>query len=138
MQSSSGRMIVDFIDTHFPPQHKIHVPKVVEKIIDLVQSAIPLVPKDFIDVRRIEEIEILRHPYSEAAKAYIRNRFQATKRGTCAICMDDFEVGRNTSRLPCLHVFHGPCIVKWLEIDLHCPLCRYSFKLRELAPWFDA
>ncbi|KAM5549108.1 putative E3 ubiquitin-protein ligase RHA1A [Rosa sericea] len=52
--------------------------------------------------------------------------------------MDGFEVGRNTSRLPCLHVFHGPCIIKWLEIDLHCPLCRYSFKLPELAPWFDA
>ncbi|PRQ46381.1 putative transcription factor C2H2 family [Rosa chinensis] len=139
-QASSGLMIVNFINTHFPPEDKIHLPKIVATIIDLVQKFIPLVPNGFIHVQRIEGVEIVHHVDDEVTKAKIHNHFEATKRGTCAICLDDFEVGRNTSRLPCLHVFHGPCIqciVEWLDIDHHCPLCRYPLA-PELVPWFSA
>ncbi|PQM33333.1 RING-H2 finger protein ATL54-like [Prunus yedoensis var. nudiflora] len=43
----------------------------------------------------------------------------------CAICMEDFEGGVEVSRLPCLHLYHGDCIVQWLETSHLCPLCRY-------------
>ncbi|KAH6822396.1 hypothetical protein C2S53_007723 [Perilla frutescens var. hirtella] len=40
---------------------------------------------------------------------------------SCSICMDDLCEGFS---MPCLHVFHGHCIKKWLMINHNCPLCR--------------
>nr|XP_011457933.1 PREDICTED: uncharacterized protein LOC105349603 [Fragaria vesca subsp. vesca] len=41
VKSPSGRMMIDFIDTHFPPEDKqVLVPKLVATIIDLVQVPI--------------------------------------------------------------------------------------------------
>nr|XP_010926638.1 probable E3 ubiquitin-protein ligase ATL44 [Elaeis guineensis] len=42
----------------------------------------------------------------------------------CAICLEDFAPGMELARLPCLHVFHGSCVGKWLEERPACPLCR--------------
>ncbi|XP_042483953.1 RING finger protein 44-like [Macadamia integrifolia] len=44
---------------------------------------------------------------------------------TCMICMDEYVRGVDVARLPCSHLFHGECIVKWLECKNSCPLCRY-------------
>jgi hypothetical protein len=45
--------------------------------------------------------------------------------GECIICTEEFEGGLELTRLPCSHVYHGDCIVKWLETSHRCPLCRY-------------
>ena len=45
--------------------------------------------------------------------------------GECIICIEKFEGGLELTRLPCSHVYHGDCIVKWLETSRLCPLCRY-------------
>ncbi|KAE7997377.1 hypothetical protein FH972_002018 [Carpinus fangiana] len=45
--------------------------------------------------------------------------------GECIICAEEFEGGLELTRLPCAHVYHGDCIVKWLETSHRCPLCRY-------------
>lgn len=42
----------------------------------------------------------------------------------CAICLADFEMHCLVSRLPCGHIFHGPCIQRWLGAQARCPLCR--------------
>ncbi|XP_050893801.1 NEP1-interacting protein-like 2 [Lathyrus oleraceus] len=49
----------------------------------------------------------------------------------CTICMDEFEFDdinetSNICTMPCSHVFHEQCIVKWLQTSNTCPLCRYS------------
>ncbi|XP_058751850.1 uncharacterized protein LOC131624944 [Vicia villosa] len=47
----------------------------------------------------------------------------------CTICMDEFDHIHDTSKvctMPCNHVFHEQCIVKWLQTSNTCPLCRYS------------
>lgn len=47
--------------------------------------------------------------------------------GACAVCMCDFEVGETATTLPCMHVFHAPCIGTWLSAHSQaCPLCNAS------------
>ncbi|KAF5749035.1 hypothetical protein HS088_TW04G00996 [Tripterygium wilfordii] len=44
----------------------------------------------------------------------------------CVICLEELLVGVEVTRMPCGHVFHGDCIVRWLETSHLCPLCRYQ------------
>ncbi|GFZ17679.1 hypothetical protein Acr_26g0009490 [Actinidia rufa] len=44
----------------------------------------------------------------------------------CAICLDEFRVGSEVTRIPCSHVYHDDCIVSWLKTSNSCPLCRYE------------
>ncbi|KDO18265.1 hypothetical protein SPRG_15509 [Saprolegnia parasitica CBS 223.65] len=42
----------------------------------------------------------------------------------CAICLCDYEHGETKLQMPCKHVFHQECVVRWLEKSATCPLCR--------------
>nr|XP_026690128.1 E3 ubiquitin-protein ligase RNF126-like [Ciona intestinalis] len=42
----------------------------------------------------------------------------------CSVCMEEFEVGHNATKLGCSHVFHVHCIKLWLELHSTCPICR--------------
>lgn len=44
--------------------------------------------------------------------------------GQCVVCLDDFRDKDRLKQLPCGHLFHGPCVCKWLEHDPRCPTCR--------------
>ena len=44
----------------------------------------------------------------------------------CTICLDEFLEGDEVALMPCGHVYHDGCIVKWLETSHLCPLCRYK------------
>jgi hypothetical protein len=43
----------------------------------------------------------------------------------CIVCRDEMEVGCEIIKLPhCHHCFHRPCIVRWLELQSFCPICK--------------
>lgn len=42
----------------------------------------------------------------------------------CNICMEDFILDEKVRSLPCKHIYHGVCIVPWLELHGTCPICR--------------
>ncbi|XP_044498020.1 uncharacterized protein LOC123220077 [Mangifera indica] len=44
----------------------------------------------------------------------------------CAICKDVLTIGTKVNQLPCLHLYHQPCILPWLNARNSCPLCRYE------------
>ncbi|KAK9119364.1 hypothetical protein Scep_017457 [Stephania cephalantha] len=43
---------------------------------------------------------------------------------SCTICLEDLEIDSEVAPMPCSHIFHPSCIVKWLEMNNVCPLCR--------------
>lgn len=53
-------------------------------------------------------------------------KYQGESVETCVVCMEEFSVGVDVTRMPCSHIFHGECIVKWLENSNFCPLCRFE------------
>ncbi|KAK9996080.1 hypothetical protein SO802_020766 [Lithocarpus litseifolius] len=60
-------------------------------------------------------------------KALEKVRFQQGLNSVqeCIICMEEFHTGSEVNRMPCSHIYHGDCIVRWLETSHICPLCRY-------------
>ena len=42
---------------------------------------------------------------------------------TCALCLEDMEVGSEVRTLPCFHFFHASCSEEWLRRENSCPLC---------------
>ncbi|KAE8010679.1 hypothetical protein FH972_007027 [Carpinus fangiana] len=44
---------------------------------------------------------------------------------SCSVCLQDFQLGETVRCLPhCHHMFHLPCIDRWLLRHGSCPLCR--------------
>lgn len=50
------------------------------------------------------------------------------------VTIQDFQVGETVRSLPhCHHMFHLPCIDKWLREHASCPLCRRNLWIRTLS-----
>ena len=43
---------------------------------------------------------------------------------SCCICLAEFEIGDDVKTLPCFHVYHDPCISRWLQQSTQCPTCK--------------
>ncbi|KAH9505142.1 hypothetical protein Btru_059664, partial [Bulinus truncatus] len=63
---------------------------------------------------KIENLERIRI----SLQTHVENTLQ------CSICMDDFELDIEVRKLPCDHLYHPECIIKWLELHGTCPVCR--------------
>ncbi|GFP82741.1 E3 ubiquitin-protein ligase ring1-like [Phtheirospermum japonicum] len=50
---------------------------------------------------------------------------------SCSVCLEELPVGAVVSTLPCSHVFHSDCILKWLNKSHYCPICRFEMPIDE-------
>ncbi|XP_010258564.1 PREDICTED: RING-H2 finger protein ATL20-like [Nelumbo nucifera] len=44
----------------------------------------------------------------------------------CGVCLEVFSLNEQVKEMPCSHVFHRECIVRWLLQRNVCPLCRHE------------
>ncbi|XP_074317113.1 uncharacterized protein LOC141653290 [Silene latifolia] len=96
---------------------------------------------DFIDTAEYEmmfgqfmdgESAILGRP--PASKAVVENLPSVViskedvtdEKSLCAVCKEMIEVGEEGKQLPCSHLYHGDCIIPWLQIRNTCPVCRFE------------
>lgn len=42
----------------------------------------------------------------------------------CCICFGDYHNGMVMQMLPCNHIIHRACIIKWYQKSQTCPMCR--------------
>nr|DBA31112.1 TPA: hypothetical protein GDO54_007018 [Pyxicephalus adspersus] len=42
----------------------------------------------------------------------------------CSICLGEIECDEDGCAIPCAHVFHTDCIIRWAEVRATCPSCR--------------
>lgn len=45
----------------------------------------------------------------------------------------EFEEDEDVRRLPCMHLFHVPCVDQWLGLNKRCPICRVDIEA-QLCP----
>uniref|UniRef100_A0A0D3GEM6 RING-type domain-containing protein n=1 Tax=Oryza barthii TaxID=65489 RepID=A0A0D3GEM6_9ORYZ len=50
----------------------------------------------------------------------------------CSICKSTLATKYRCARLPCQHVFHMQCILKWLLAQHTCPVCRYELPVEDI------
>ena len=48
--------------------------------------------------------------------------------GRCAVCQEDWILKEEACKLPCSHLFHSECALKWLTVNNSCPVCRESIE----------
>ena len=68
-----------------------------------------------------------RRPWRRAAAAYLLNHKMTDPKGLCSICLQDLGDGWEQGRLPCGHVFHAACAIRWFRTHRSrglCPVCR--------------
>ncbi|XP_030519407.1 E3 ubiquitin-protein ligase SGR9, amyloplastic-like [Rhodamnia argentea] len=51
--------------------------------------------------------------------------------GCCCICLEELNGVDKVMEIPCSHLFHSKCIVKWLERTDSCPLCRSKVEVED-------
>ncbi|PON91813.1 43kDa postsynaptic protein [Trema orientale] len=49
-----------------------------------------------------------------------------SKSSVCSVCRDRFKKGAELRVLPCKHVYHKDCILRWLKVRNTCPECRHE------------
>ncbi|MCL7050662.1 hypothetical protein MKW94_024895 [Papaver nudicaule] len=110
----------------------------------LRETATPSVPVEIIDFVRISYREkfsdfeedfdtedeayngITRNPVSQSwIDRLERMRYrQGEDEACCCVCIEGVSAVDEVIKIPCSHILHSDCLVRWLQIDNSCPLCR--------------
>ena len=46
----------------------------------------------------------------------------------CLICQEKYKINTEVLYMPCLHLYHKECIIRWLINNDKCPTCKSGYK----------
>ena len=55
-------------------------------------------------------------------------KLKESNRDNCIICLEDFEIDNAILSLPCSHIYHKNCILRWFLRNKKCPTCKADFR----------
>nr|POF25821.1 e3 ubiquitin-protein ligase rduf2 [Quercus suber] len=84
-----------------------------DEVVDMIMRAheVKLIPATKSSIEALEKVTLQQYDLDSVA--------------TCVICTQEFKASLEVTRMPCSHVYHEECIVKWLKRSNVYPLCRY-------------
>ncbi|KAL0421459.1 UNVERIFIED_CONTAM: E3 ubiquitin-protein ligase RING1-like [Sesamum latifolium] len=80
--------------------------------------------------RRPAKIELLQIVIVKGGEDGEDGGASVSEEESCSICLEGFD-NSDGARLPCSHMFHESCILRWLQENHVCPLCRYELPVDE-------
>ncbi|KAI3458189.1 hypothetical protein Pfo_014852 [Paulownia fortunei] len=57
-------------------------------------------------------------------KAGFLSKKKKKEKEECVICCAEYKKGAELITLPCAHHYHSDCIIHWLQLKKHCPVCQ--------------
>ncbi|KAK3437639.1 hypothetical protein EUGRSUZ_C02349 [Eucalyptus grandis] len=60
-----------------------------------------------------------------------RKSYSVGKVDGCSICLEELDGKYKLMEIPYSHLFHSRCVVKWLERNNSCPLCRGKLQVQD-------
>ncbi|KAL0385461.1 UNVERIFIED_CONTAM: E3 ubiquitin-protein ligase RING1-like [Sesamum radiatum] len=82
---------------------------------------------EFLMARRPAKIELLQIVIVKGGED---GGASVSEEESCSICLEGFD-NSDGARLPCSHMFHESCILRWLQENHVCPLCRHELPVDE-------
>lgn len=70
-----------------------------------------------------EKLDIIKKKINDISK----NNIDFVKQ-SCSICLEEYEQKNRKKivELPCKHIYHKRCLLKWMNIKTTCPICRFN------------
>ncbi|WOK98167.1 E3 ubiquitin-protein ligase [Canna indica] len=85
----------------------------------------------FVDHDRIGTTPTAKSVVERLPVVLITDEDAAEKNTFCAVCKDEILLAEMARQLPCLHIYHGGCILPWLAMSNTCPVCRYELPTKD-------
>ncbi|OMO68891.1 Zinc finger, RING-type [Corchorus olitorius] len=102
---------------------RYHATDIDSQVIDVSLSYVNFKPTSRSGIQSLKRVRYS-DENDDLLSASKKRRVMGSKE--CSICMEEFCNGEVIALMPCEHVYHHSCIVRWLEMSHYCPLCRYQ------------
>ena len=58
-------------------------------------------------------------------------KLKQLNKDNCLICQQTYKINSEVLYMPCLHLYHKACIIRWLINNDKCPTCKASYKTED-------
>ncbi|OMO59459.1 Zinc finger, RING-type [Corchorus capsularis] len=105
---------------------RYHATDIDSQVIDVSLSYVNFKPASRSGIQSLKRVRYSDENDLLVLSASKKRRVMGSDSSECSICMEEFCNGEESALMPCDHVYHHSCIVRWLETSHYCPLCRYQ------------
>jgi len=105
----------------------LHSQKYVKNVNDLVNDTKSKEEKEVVESKEEDtnaSASVSTNTSASSTTSVLYSRTIKQEDTKCNICLTDYKNNDNVINLKCDHHFHKECLVKWININEICPLCK--------------